>query len=180
MGSGFFRCYFHVRIGFAHRPFRAHLCASLECLSDQILQSRTTSDKQYKFCSVLHQPARCSTSVQEVAVNHRHTHKNKKNARSQKHTYLMYLPRSIIYIPRLAAFPHPPLSLPLFDACLQQLFLSEHSLRHQTLAGFYRWQRASVGASWGRACTQPCRTEEEHIEIFKGNALALDGGMEVA
>lgn len=48
----------------------------------------------------------------------------------------------------------------------------------KSLEGIYWWQRAAVGA---RARPQSCRTKEEYIEIFKGNALGFgQGGLEVA
>lgn len=170
VGSGFFRCYFHVWNGFCSQAFRACLCASLECLSDQILQSRTTSDRQYKFASCCISQRAALHLWRKCRKSHTHAYKEKTHGHTTHIGYLMYLPQSIIYIP-------PTSSLPLLQY-LQQLFLALWDIK--PLAGFYRWQCASVGASWGRACTQPCRTEEDHIEIFKGNALALDGGVEAA
>lgn len=53
---------------------------------------------------------------------------------------------------------------------------------HQRFFFFNQWQCASVGASGkgGKACTQPCRADGDHIKIFKPNALALDRGLDVA
>lgn len=49
---------------------------------------------------------------------------------------------------------------------------------------FNHWQCASVGASGrgggGGGCAQPCRTDGDHIKIFKPNALASDRGLDVA
>lgn len=59
----------------------------------------------------------------------------------------------------------------------QRLFCERCETSKPLAAGFFISGTAPQRApADGEACTQPCRTEEDHIEIFKGNALALDAG----
>lgn len=121
-------------IGFAHKPLVSVCFAGVPVRPDFAEQNHIYQTIQ--VCSTLHQPACCSTSVQEVQIkNAQHTHTN-KNAQSHNTHWLLdtsqITHKACIYnlYPCLAVLPLPPLSLLLFDASLQQLFSS--TLRHQT------------------------------------------------
>ncbi len=154
-------------LGFARRPsvlvcvLHWSACQTRFCRAEPHLTDNT---------SLLHVASASALLYICAGSHHTCAQENKKRTVTQLTLVIWCISLSIIYIPPTSSLP--PLQY------LQQLFLALWDIK--PLAGFYRWQCASVGACWGRACTQPCRTEEDRIEIFKGNALALDGGLEAA